>query len=144
MKQFKTRLISDFALTALFATTFWGCKKPAIETPNAVASKASVMSSSFLSNNFVFGPGNATTGYKYTELGRHYGPVFEVQNVTDAWNQLSSRKIGTLAPTHLYIKFTPQTAEELKAVADADIPVYTFPLDYEITSSGDYMKDPAS
>jgi hypothetical protein len=93
--------------------------------------------------DFVYGPGGiTTTGYTYTELGRKYRQPLAVDNVMNAWNALSPNKITSLAPTHKYIKLIPETLDDLKAIADANIPFYTFPLDYEIIQYGDYMRDP--
>lgn len=119
--------------------TFYACKKPLIEAPR----NSALQTMSGAINDFVFGQGGIiTTDYTYTKLGRKYNQPLTVNNVLNAWNALSSKAISSLAPTHKYIKLMPQTPEDLKAIADANIPIYTFPLDYEIIQYGDYMRDP--
>jgi hypothetical protein len=108
------------------AVSLFSCKKTGVDRePTKPALKT--LSAQVSLNEFVFGPNTATTDYRYTELGRQYGPVFSVENVMEAWNQLSTKRISSLEPTHLYIKFTPSSIDELKAITDANIPVYTLP-----------------
>lgn len=111
-----------------------------VKNKNAMAMSGTMASG----NDFVYGDGAiTTTGYTYTQLGRKYNQPLNVTNVKNAWNALSTTKISELAPTHLYIKFQPASLEELKAIEEANIPTYIFPLDYEIIQFGDFMRDPA-
>jgi hypothetical protein len=140
------KLWKKVLLVALASATLItpSCKKPKIEKSVPDTNIIKTMSYASGNNDYVFGPDNATTGYRYTKLGRQYGKMFNVNNVINAWNALSANKISNLTPSHLYIKFTPRNLEELKSITDAKIPVYTFPLDFEIIEAGDYMRDPAT
>ncbi len=135
--------ITAICFGAAIMLTFNACKKQRKE--NMKNANLQTFSTTLpTSNDYVFGQGGiTTTGYKYTQLGRKYNQPLTVANVMNAWNALSTNKLTTLAPTHKYIKLIPKTLDDLKAIADANIPVYTFPLDYEIIEYGDYMRDPA-
>ena len=89
--------------------------------------------------------GSDTSMALVTKLGRRYNNPFRVANVLQAWNDLSTNDLTTLAPTHRYLKFRPATLEHMKLLSgDIRIRLTTFPLDYEIIKFGQYMQDPAT
>lgn len=117
------------------------CKKKFQETADpATTGYLKKMNEGAINNDFVFGPDNGSDGYRYTILGRQYAPVFNVDNVRNAWMMLTGENVE-LQPSHLYVRFVPQNIDELKELMDADLALYTFPLDYEIVQAGDYMQD---
>jgi hypothetical protein len=133
-----------FAAAASLILSIPSCKKKFQETPDKGASaEMKKMTEEATTNDYVFGPdNNPTEGYRYTELGRQYGHVFNIDNVRNAWAELTGENVE-LSPTHLYVRFVPQNIEELKRLTDANLATYTFPLDYEIVVPGDYMQDPS-
>lgn len=134
-----------YAATASMLLLLPSCKKKFQETAdsNTPSGHMKKMTEGEATNDYVFGPEGATEGYRYTVLGRQYGPVFNVDNVRNAWQELTGEAID-IQPTHLYIRFDAQNLDQLKALMDADLATYTFPLDYEIVVPGDYMQDPAA
>jgi len=117
------------------------CKKRPGKDPGDT--RLAVMTASAPGENIHIFSDATGSAYTYTQLGRQYASVFNVENVKNAWNALSDNKISSLQPSHLYIKFTPSTLEELNRLGESGIPLYTYPLDYEVLRYGDYMQDPA-
>jgi hypothetical protein len=82
-------------------------------------------------------------GNRKIALGAKRANPFLVSAMTQAWNTLwPQHAVPTLSPTHLYVRFKPTTLEEYKLLEVFDIPLVTFPLDYEIITSGDWYDDP--
>lgn len=48
-----------------------------------------------------------------------------------------------MAPTHLYVKFTPENEEDLVELVETDETLYDFPLEYEVLEMGDYYEQPS-
>lgn len=80
-----------------------------------------------------------TTGL--TILGDQLDNPFEKSNVRAAYSEMYSDAL-TLPVTHYYVRFLPTSFEEVKVLADLDIPLEDTPLDYEIVSEGDFYHDP--
>lgn len=82
-----------------------------------------------------------------TILGEIRVNPYTVENMTAAWNQIYPNYPQTALPkTHLYVKFNPQSAEELRnlneAVKDAGAFLYDYPLEYEVVEMGHYYVAP--
>ncbi len=66
-------------------------------------------------------------------LGAQRANPFSVTAMTQAWNTLwPNHTLTALPPSHLYVRFKPTSLEEYKLLEPSDIPLTTFPLDYEI------------
>lgn len=114
----KTKLI---LLAALLGGTIWSCAKPdEIEQPKKEEAYSEFVDSSSEIKEATFGP--------------QTGHPFSMENVTSAYNNLATKSQGLVEPTHLYVRFMPQTEQEQDAVkAQKDIDLYQYPLDCEIT-----------
>ena len=114
----KTKLI---LLAALLGGTIWSCAKPdEIEQPKKEEAYSEFIDSSSEIKEATFGP--------------QTGHPFSMENVTSAYNNLATKSQGLVEPTHLYVRFMPQTEQEQDAVkAQKDIDLYQYPLDCEIT-----------
>lgn len=82
-----------------------------------------------------------------TVLGEIRVNPYTVQNMTEAWNKIYPNYPQiTLPKTHLYVKFTPGSAEDLRslneAIKDAGSFLYDYPLEYEVIEMGHYYVDP--
>jgi len=66
----------------------------------------------------------------------------------NASNQLYGLQNIGLSPTHYYVKFSPTTHDHLADLEDwefeSQIPIFDFPLDYEIVEAGEEYTDPAA
>ena len=75
-------------------------------------------------------------------LGKKLNDPYSVKNMQTALDRLLKEKglrSFTLSATHLYIKFTPKTEEELdKLKSYSDLILYDYPIDYEIIGEGAY------
>ena len=86
-----------------------------------------------------------------TQLGRKLENPYSVKNMKKALENLKKSKLGAkmatedleIVATHLYIKFTPKTEQELdNLTVDSTLVLYDYPLDHEIQLTGDYYRDP--
>jgi hypothetical protein len=77
-------------------------------------------------------------------LGKKKANPFTVKMMTRAWNTLypNHQKL-TLPVSHRYVRFKPANLEQLKLLEVGDIPLKTYPFDYEFDVEGDYYDDPA-
>ncbi len=80
-------------------------------------------------------------------LGEKLNNPYSLENMQNAYDELHSgaiSKSGTiLEPTHLYLRFNPQSQEELdKLEADTNLLVFGFPIDRDIVAEGDIYNDP--
>ena len=73
--------------------------------------------------------GNKLNGYPYS---------------VSAMQLAAQQVLGTSAGVGVngwYMRFKPQTSEQLKALEDNDIDLFDYPLDYELVQEGDYYDD---
>lgn len=83
-------------------------------------------------------------GNRKIVLGPKRANPFSVAAMTQAFNTLwPQHQIDALPASHLYVRFKPATLEEYKLLEPFDLPLRTFPLDYEILQDGDWYDDPA-
>lgn len=91
-------------------------------------------------------------GEGLTRLGRQLENPYTVHTMRQAYQNLkkatSNHKTATeeidINATHYYIKFKPQTDEELSLLKrDTTLSLFTYPLDYEVEYHGEYYHDPA-
>ncbi|MBK8698995.1 MAG: hypothetical protein IPN29_05425 [Saprospiraceae bacterium] len=92
-------------------------------------------------------PSNDNTTETATVLGRQRNNPYTITNMTLAFNTIYRTNLVALPVTHKYIKFLPTTGDHLAELQDWEIntltPVFEFPLEYEVTTAGDYYVDPA-
>lgn len=87
-------------------------------------------------------PRKETANYislQYAKFGPQTGLPFAMENVLAAFNSIKTKSSAPfseddITPTHLYVRFTPTTLEELDSVKGLkDITIYQFPLDCEVS-----------
>ncbi len=83
-----------------------------------------------------------------TELGEKLSDPYTVKNMQDAYDniehQFNSGKKPKVRTTHLYIRYAPDSEEELSILKlDSSLILYEYPLDVEIKKRGDYYHDPS-
>jgi hypothetical protein len=85
------------------------------------------------------------------KVGRKLENPYSVENMSKAFqNLLNSEENGKLLEenvdiiaTHLYVKFKPESEEELDILkSDSTLILYSYPLDYELELTGHYYHDP--
>lgn len=132
------KLITIVFLTGILTS---GCKKEALESANENILK---------SRDLVYSPivsGNGTYDEEMESIPTILGAVrtnpYSVQVMTQAWNSLyPNNQFTSLTPTHLYVKFTPMNADELKLIVQTGEMLYDYPLENEIIQLGDYYPQP--
>lgn len=78
-----------------------------------------------------------------TILGSVRVNPYSVEVMTQAWNSLyPNNQIVSLTPTHLYVKFSPINADELKLIDQTGEMLYDYPLENEMIQLGDYYPQP--
>jgi len=102
----------------------------------------SVSSSSALVFDIKDSKGNNTKSERgKTILGIKRNNPFTITNMATAHNILYSTSISEMPTTDLYVKFTPNSIEELKALYATDGIFYDYPLEYEVLEMGDYYQE---
>ncbi len=82
-------------------------------------------------------------------LGEQLENPYSVENMQKALDALNSSGMSTksnlvIEPTHLYVRFLPKMDEELQILkSDSTLILYTYPMDFEIETNGDYYHDPS-
>ncbi len=96
------------------------------------------------SHVFNFGGNFATerNNISNTVLGDIRVNPYTVANMTTAYNNLNDPDIAVIATTNLYVKFCPQTIEEVAELFEMDLNLYDYPLEYEVIEMGDSYEDP--
>ncbi len=83
-------------------------------------------------------------GFRKVALGRRLESPYLVENVRRAYNQLyPTRSETALRATDLYVRFLPDSEEQLRLLEDTGVDMFDYPLDYEILSDGDWYHDPS-
>ncbi|MBC6425339.1 MAG: hypothetical protein GDA51_02470 [Ekhidna sp.] len=84
------------------------------------------------------------------KLGKQLENPYSVANMQRAWDNIAGAGARTsdapeVKTTHYYVKFTPQTEEELEILKDdTTLILFDYPLDYEIEAGiGDAYRDPS-
>jgi hypothetical protein len=92
-------------------------------------------------------PSNTNTSENVTVLGRQRNNPYTITNMTLAFNTVYKTNLLAIPSTHKYVKFLPTSGEHLAELQDWELntltPVFDFPLEYEVTTLGDYYIDPA-
>jgi hypothetical protein len=70
-----------------------------------------------------------------TILGSVRVNPYTVEVMKQAWNNLNPEsQITSLLPTHLYVKFSPESESDYKLLAETDEMYYDYPLENELVS----------
>ena len=87
-----------------------------------------------------------TTDEDEIVLGEEFNDPFAFENMKKAYKKLQEEgKINSkeeIEPTHLYVKFLPENFEDLDILEADKIPLYDYPLNYEIVEGGTYYSEP--
>lgn len=86
-------------------------------------------------------------GLSKTILGKKLKNPYSVENMKMAHDNLVSKNGRVsggmeIATTHYYVRFRPQTDEEMAGLEADSLELYDYPLDYEIATQGNYYIDP--
>lgn len=91
-------------------------------------------------------PSNDNTTETVTVLGRQRNNPYTITNMTQAYNTIYETNLLALTATHKYVKFMPTTGDHHAELQDWELntltPIFDFPLEYEVTTIGDYYIDP--
>lgn len=83
-------------------------------------------------------------GHEMIELGRQLEDPYSVKNITKAIASLYPTRAARedITPTDKYVRFLPETEEELDRLHSLGIDLLDHPLDYQIVKDGDFYHDP--
>jgi hypothetical protein len=85
---------------------------------------------------------DASPGEGVTVLGSQLNNPYALEVVKQAYSSLYGQAINSLLPTHYYVRFLPQTPQELGLLDTEDREYWDFPLNYQILHMGAYYHDP--
>ena len=80
-------------------------------------------------------------GYEEMELGEKVQDPYSLDCMQKAMTSLGFDAV--LPATHVYVRFLPESAEELKVLYSLGVPLFDHPLDHIVVKDGDYYKDPS-
>lgn len=122
-----------FLPIAIFLTfCFSNCKKDEIVQSDTVSDASAIGSQS--SDRDV--PDNTILGVKKAN-------PYAVETIRNAYNNLYEPDIASLLPNYVYIRFLPQSPNDVKALYDSGLEFWDFPLDYEVIEMGESYHDPS-
>jgi len=123
----KKKIINSFCYLIIGVTLITSCKKgEIIPTPNTQTQKTFETDTP-------------------TKIGKKLPNPFTVENMQNAFNQLSREKTETeLETNQLYVRFFPETTEESKELEEQGLILWDIPLDVEVEQYGTAFHDPAS
>ena len=83
-------------------------------------------------------------GHEMIELGLQLEDPYSVKNITKAVAALYPTKAagGDITPTDKYVRFLPDTEEDMDRLHALGLDLMDHPLDYQIVKDGDYYHDP--
>ena len=74
-----------------------------------------------------------------TVLGaKHAANPYQVDTMTKAWNLLYRQSVPKLPVTDYYVRFCPESLEQVELLAESGIAFFDFPLGHEVIEMGDY------
>lgn len=77
-----------------------------------------------------------------TVLGVKYTIPYKVEVMKQAYNNLYDPDISDLSPNYLYVRFLPQSPQDVGKLLESGIEFWDTPLDYEVVSWGESYIDP--
>lgn len=119
--------------TMLLLFVVAGCKKDLDFTTNGPTSESTA------------GGGwdaNERDGEGPTVLGSQHQIPYKVDVIQQAYNYLYQTNITNMAPNYLYVRFLPQSPEDVKKLLQSGIELWDIPLDYDVISWGETYHDP--
>lgn len=136
------RIIPMLLLFAMALLINFSCRKhESFKTRGQISAS---MLSDYGSNDYdVSDTSHGDSAITYTVLGDGYTNPFKSDIIMQAWNNLSENDLATPPVTHRYVKFTPQTEEQLVELIETGLPLFDFPLDYEIETLGHVWQNSA-
>lgn len=75
-------------------------------------------------------------------LGERLPNPYAISNMQAAYDTLYPNNNILLSPTHLYVRFLPRNASQMKMLMADSLELFDYPLDYNIRQVGDYYRDP--
>lgn len=146
-QQLVTRLLIPSVFLFTFSILFFNCKKTALReiAPQNVAvaqTSGSSTCDSLVCEDCAFQETieNDTAEYP-TILGGTFSNPYSIQTMTQAYNLVHGTKVTSVATTHYYVKFKPQTVNDLNKLDSLDLELYDYPLDRVVNQDGDYWPD---
>jgi hypothetical protein len=134
------------AATLFLVAAMWNCRKTEIDLPETAEitdpNDGHETTLTILRGDFNGKPKSGQSESMMV-LGSKKQNPYSVSRMTAAWNNLYSMQYQRLPTTHLYVRFLPQSFEQMDVLDNLDIELLPFPLDYEIIEAGDYYHDPA-
>ena len=76
-----------------------------------------------------------------TVLGALRENPFELSIVQQAQSNIYTNPTTTIEATHIYVKFTPNSMDDILLLEETDEEFYDYPLEYELITMGDYYQD---
>jgi len=127
----KNLIINFAALLTLFLLSIWGCKKESDLSPKPEYVMPVSQSASDRS------------GGGLTVIGPKHTIPYKVDIIKQAYNNLYEPDISSLSPNYVYVRFLPQSPQDVKKLLDTGFELWDFPMDNEIISFGERYHDPA-
>lgn len=130
-------------LTATALLLLFACKRELLPDPEAPVAPPDKV------HQIVRGAGSTSprsdeqTAPKPMLIGAKRANPFKRSVMTQAWNALYEPDVAALPVTDLYVRFKPANLDELRLLEKAGLELFSFPLDHEIVSEGNYYHDPA-
>lgn len=137
-----TKLLSLLLLAAMCAAI--SCTKTEMfeDIPQAAITKSTSLNNR---NSYRYTP-DEREERKKTVLGRKRRNPFALENFKQAKVNIYGSGTMPVEATHLYVKFKPTEQEHLAVLEDweitQEIPLFDFPLEYEIVAMGEQYVDP--
>src|SRR5206468_9164007 len=145
--QLVKRLLIPSVSLFTFSILFFYCKKAALKEiapQNVALAQAPVTSicDSLFCEDCAFQEAieNDTAEYP-TILGGTFSNPYSIQTMTQAYNLVHGTHLTSVGTTHYYVRFKPQTVNDLKKLDSLDLELYDYPLNRVVNQDGDYWPD---
>ena len=127
----KKQVVFFSSITALAVLTVIGCKKD--WQTEAQTKDTAGFAGWGISERSDGGP---------TVLGSKRTIPYRVDIIKQAYNNLYDPDISTLSANYLYVRFLPQSNEDVRKMLESGIEFWDVPLDYDVISWGEHYHDP--
>ncbi len=81
-------------------------------------------------------------GNGQTVIGSQLPNPYKVEIMQQAYNNLYENNITCLAPNYLYVRFLPNSFEDMRILLESNLELWDFPLDHELETIGEGYHDP--
>jgi len=82
-------------------------------------------------------------GEPETVLGAAHSNPYAVETMRQAYNNLYPTDLPTLSPNYLYVRFLPQSPEDVGNLLKSGLELWDFPLHHDLISIGEEYQDPS-